>query len=303
MSPLDELMPFSQIKLVVFDLDGTLLKSLDGKPGERILQLHASARTAGVRITVATGRTLFGAQRVLGALSQLDGLPAVLYNGSVVIQPGTNRLLYRDVIQPSAVMAIVEMALDMNVKSFFYNFHEKKNLDMASAEGWPEKVTYIGPLPLPLTEFNGMSVDAYPLGDQDGNDCVAILILPKNTEEASDIYLALSKIDGVSTTKSGSKYIEIRPANSTKAVGLTELSKALYLRSDEVIAVGDNDNDVELLQWAGIGVSVSGGSPAAHAASQYTSRYGPERSAIEVLDLIRRAKRLNKSRPEAYGEM
>jgi hypothetical protein len=63
--------------------------------------------------------------------------------------------------------------------------------------------------------------------------------------------------------------VEGLPQGMSKAVGLAWLAEHLHISPAEVLAVGDNDNDVEMLLWAGIGVSLSNGSPAALAAADW----------------------------------
>ena len=65
-SPLEDLQPFSKIKLVALDLDGTLLKNSKGVPGERIYALKNSIN---VQLTLATGRALKGAGQTLKKLN------------------------------------------------------------------------------------------------------------------------------------------------------------------------------------------------------------------------------------------
>jgi hydroxymethylpyrimidine pyrophosphatase-like HAD family hydrolase len=55
-----------------------------------------------------------------------------------------------------------------------------------------------------------------------------------------------------------------------KAVGLAWLADHLGVKPAEVMAVGDNDNDAEMLRWAGLGVAMADGSPAALRAADAT---------------------------------
>jgi hydroxymethylpyrimidine pyrophosphatase-like HAD family hydrolase len=50
---------------------------------------------------------------------------------------------------------------------------------------------------------------------------------------------------------------------------LAWLAEYFHLSPDEVLAVGDNDNDVPMLEWAGVGVAVGNASPAARLAADW----------------------------------
>lgn len=62
----------------------------------------------------------------------------------------------------------------------------------------------------------------------------------------------------------------------SKATALEQLALALSLSADQILAVGDSENDIPMLQWAGTGIAVANARPAVQAAATYvtTARYG-----------------------------
>jgi Cof subfamily protein (haloacid dehalogenase superfamily) len=289
---LDDLEPFSRVQLIAFDLDGTLLKAPNETPGDRIRRLQGSAKSFGVRITLATGRTLKGAQNTLYALGDLGAMPIILYNGSLVIEPGLGKVVAHRQIDNRAVNAVLRAAKACDAEIFIYTVDAPNN---SRGIGSLETVWYFGHGESMLREYNGMPTVRLAT-DSIEMPATAILILLPAIIDQSPLISALQFIEGISLTSSGGRYIEIRPLGSSKAAAMQDLCRSLRLQQSNVLAVGDNDNDVELLEWAGIGVSVKGASPAAAIASNYVSRFGAERAAIEVLDLVRRAKRLYKTK-------
>jgi hydroxymethylpyrimidine pyrophosphatase-like HAD family hydrolase len=269
-----------------------LLKAPDEAPGDRIRHLQASAKSFGVRITLATGRTLKGAQNTLCALGDLGAVPIILYNGSLVIEPGLGKVVAHRQIEVEATNKVVSIAKSCGAEIFIYS------VDVPTGDpgvGSWETVWYAGDGSASGREYNGMPT--VPVTTELLNvAATAMLILLPTTAEQSLIKAALQMVSGISITSSGGRYIEVRPAGSSKAAAMESLCLSLQLQQSDVLAVGDNDNDVELLEWAGIGVAVKGASVAASAASDYISRFGAERAAIEVLDLVRRAKRLHKTK-------
>ena len=57
--------------------------------------------------------------------------------------------------------------------------------------------------------------------------------------------------------------VEGLPPGLSKAAGLAWLAESMRIPREAVLAVGDNDNDVPMLEWAGVGVAMGGASPAA----------------------------------------
>jgi Cof subfamily protein (haloacid dehalogenase superfamily) len=293
-APLEELVPFSHVHLVAFDLDGTLLKTPDQAPGERVKQLGGSAKSFGVRLTLATGRTLTGAQNTLSALGDLGSTPIILYNGSLVIQPGPRRIIAHRQIDASIVKKVVSAGRQSDSDLFIYSVDADKDDSSIELSSW-ETVRFSGSSSPPDCEFNGMPVLLLNEAEIPG-PATAILVLLRPDKDQAALKEFLTAIPEISITSSGQSYIEVRPFGSSKAAGMADVARCLNLQQSDVLAVGDNDNDVELLEWAGIGVAVKGASPSAMAVSDYVSHYGAERAAIEVLDLVRKAKRLNRKK-------
>lgn len=89
-----------------------------------------------------------------------------------------------------------------------------------------------------------------------------------------------------SCTHSGSVFWEIRAKGVHKGIIFEYLN-----HSGKCVAVGDNDNDTELLKEADIGVVVANGSPAAKAVAQYECQ---ENGTLGVLELVRTIKEANR---------
>jgi HAD superfamily hydrolase (TIGR01484 family) len=78
--------------------------------------------------------------------------------------------------------------------------------------------------------------------------------------------------------------VEGLPHGMDKSVGLAWLAGRFGIRSEEVLAVGDNDNDAGMLKWAGVGVAMGNGSPAALAAADWVAPSVAEDGAAIALE-------------------
>jgi len=67
----------------------------------------------------------------------------------------------------------------------------------------------------------------------------------------------LGNIEGASLTQSGEMNMEVIPADADKGSGLRMLSQRLGIRREEIMAVGDQLNDLPMLRYAGLGVAVA----------------------------------------------
>ena len=75
--------------------------------------------------------------------------------------------------------------------------------------------------------------------------------------------------DAAQIVQSKRRYLEITNANALKSTALEWLVQYLGLSMEEVLAIGDSNNDVEMLREAGIGVAVANAVPAAKSEADY----------------------------------
>lgn len=284
-----KLEPFAKIELVVVDLDGTLMSDIDDVPGRdgwaRRARLVNSLRARSIPLTIATGRALSGARGAIAAVVRRKNLPVILYNGSVVLTADRTLLAHKKLPQ-RAIQELSEVALVSGGSALFYWIQAT-----FSGQLQGEWATYVGEAPSPKTEFNGMDLSAQSSVPVDAS-CVAALLWSENSATHLEMSKKVSELKDLSATLSGSRYIEIRPLDSTKGVALKEVLSHLKLTPSQVMAIGDNDNDIELLSAVDISVSVANASLRARSVSNFTTKYPSSSGVIEALQLIKLARRL-----------
>ncbi|MCA1696625.1 MAG: Cof-type HAD-IIB family hydrolase, partial [Actinobacteria bacterium] len=101
----------------------------------------------------------------------------------------------------------------------------------------------------------------------------------------------LGRSNGVTVTQSSASYLEIRPKGADKGSALSLVASSYGFGPEEVLAIGDNDNDAEMLRWAGCSVSVANATPAALLASDYVTRGAAGEGVVEAMRLLIDARR------------
>ena len=298
LADLSELEPFALVKLIVLDLDGTLLGHSGDSPATDMWKrrggLVASLNYYRVPLTIATGRAYAGARVIAEIVSPHKTTPFVLYNGSAVIS-GDGVLLAHTPIDEASILSLTDAVQRTGGSALTYWLRADFS---GQLEG--EWAVFSGHGDSPEREFNGLPVST-PDEVPPGASCVAALLWAEDPDVRSKLHDAVSTIEGLSVTTSSSRFIEVRPAGSTKAVGLNALLRNLQIEPTKVMAIGDNDNDVELLAAVGIGVCVANASPSAQAVSRFKTTYPSSSGAIEALDLVTRARRLWTGRHPKHG--
>lgn len=292
-------MPFAHIRLIALDIDGTLAKARDEPVADLVSEkLLSSLNYYGVLVTVATGRAFAGVGPIISKLSN-EGIPIILYNGAIVADRKGDQIYHRSIISSSTVSKLIEVAYITQSRLLVYNCRpiEQSLLDKRGKK-LTETVMEWSQKQIDNFDFNGLPIMWKPYADRTAvTEATAVLFSTDNANEQA-ILAELASLNDVSTTSSGIGYIEVKPASVSKAQGLTELIKQLDLRPAEVLAIGDNDNDAEMLEWAGIGVAVANATHKARAAADYVTAHESVHGVIETLNLVRNARRLF---PEEHG--
>jgi Cof subfamily protein (haloacid dehalogenase superfamily) len=101
----------------------------------------------------------------------------------------------------------------------------------------------------------------------------------EDPERLNRIREKIEAIEGVEVTSSWSNNIEIMPRGVHKGSALAMLSGMLHLPKSQVMAIGDNDNDIPMLKWAGYGVAMGNATEGAKAVSGYRTE-GNENAGV-----------------------
>lgn len=297
-SPIKELEKFGRIRLIVFDIDGTFLKNPEKGMGSRIVQLFNSMRQSGVGITIATGRAYNGVKEIIKGKFRFS-IPITLYNGGLVIDVNTDKIILHHKINNSVSEKIRAIIQENDASAIFYyvitqeeSFIAEKYTstffkdELAVFYGSDEDFNN-------ANEFNGISLKRW-CSDFSLLHPTAVLVNIKSSDDKDILTDRLSRLSEISLTSSGKRFIEVRPYGSSKEHGVKLIAEHKKIDQSEIMAVGDNDNDIEILKWAGIGVAVSNSSESAFNACDYRADKGVEDAAINILDIIRRSKRILK---------
>ena len=235
------------IELVALDLDGTLL-GRDGRVPERNIAAIARARAQGVQVILATGKTRFSALEVIDTL-RLDE-PGVFSQG-LIIYNAVGAIL-REVTLPRELAHEVLRFAEQN--ELPHSIYTRDGLYAPEADAYRELIStkYDEPLPQvvgPLTDqLDSLAVNKILIGDPAGDGARRRMM-----EAAFGGRLAV--------TQAVPEYVELFAAGSSKGAGLAWLLQRLAIDPAAVLAIGDGDNDLEMLLLAGLGVAVANAQP------------------------------------------
>jgi Cof subfamily protein (haloacid dehalogenase superfamily) len=257
-------------RLVVADLDGTARSRVRGIT-PRVRASMAKAQAQGVRVSIATGRVWPSAAPWVRRL-RADP-PAILLNGGQVFDFATGRVIYeRRLPREAARAALAVIRRELEVQPHLV-LDDRLYVERAH----------------PLTE-------AYAADDALGYEVVPRFeaLLTRDPQKVLVIGPP-PRIDALGRAVRGAgvpvhavtsepTYLEILPPGVSKGTALRAMMDALGLPAEEVVAVGDNWNDVEMLEAAGLGVAMGHAPAGVRARADHVCGTVEEEGFREVLE-------------------
>lgn len=231
--------------LIALDLDGTLLKD-DKTISAYSLEIIKKAKDAGHIVCISTGRPYRSSSLYYRQMNL--NTPIVNFNGAFVHHPKDKAWgTFHTTLELEVVKEIIDTAEKHHVHNIlaevkdrvYFHQHDERLLDVFSM-GDPE-----------------MTVG--DLRENLGEDVTSILI--HSDEENVDkirAYLSNVHAEVVEHRRWAAPWhvIEIIKKGINKAVGLKKIADHYNIPAERIIAFGDEDNDLEMLQYAGQGVAM-----------------------------------------------
>ncbi len=253
-----------KIRMIAFDLDGTALHRSKGLTEFTKRTLEKAARS-GKMIVAASGRVWAALPEKLTDMQEMEYF--ITGNGSSILyrKQGSQAVerIYGKDMEPDKVEAMLAVAAD-------YPWPMEVFMDGAAYA----RADYVAH----PTAF-GASSDTYvrttrkPVADIEDfvrrniSHIEGLNLIVADMEEKRVIRSRLEKIKDVYVTSSVPRYLEVSRGGVCKGTALQYLAKRLDISRDEILAFGDGENDIEMLQYAGIGVAMENGEKKLQAAA------------------------------------
>ena len=246
-------MPF---RIVALDIDGTLLDTEGRLPPGNVDAVRRTTEL-GIRIILVTGRRFSTARRIAETLGLED--PLVVHNGALIRFPFMEKRLASWFLSPETASLILKSAPDVLTYSVLHSDKSpagQLTVHSRSRDNLPLR-SYLDKIPQSVREVD--SFDS--LLD---NDLIQIMFSGELAAiqriETSLIDLGLNDIVKLSKTYYPSKNIgilDVLDKCCSKGRALAHLSVHYDCPPEQIMAIGDNHNDLEMLEFAGTGVVVA----------------------------------------------
>ena len=259
------------IKLVALDLDGTLFDN-SSRISERNLTVIRSITDKGIHVVISTGRPFEGIP-----FDQIKGTGinyAITANGSGIYEISTGKCLYENAMDEELVTPILNFLLtrDIHMDAFIggKGYTPVQCVETAQKLTVPSSIkNYIITTRTRLDNIlqfihenqlkvQKMTLNFYPAAD-------GTLI------DSETVRKFLVSNPSITTVCGGYNNLEFTRADANKGVGLRKLAEILGVNPDATMAIGDTENDLAIIEAAGIGVAMGNATDAVKARADYVT--------------------------------
>lgn len=228
-------------KMIIFDLDGTLLTS-DFRLLPGTIEAIEEIKTLGFRVSVATGRGYKSAKPFLDQIDIVE--PMVFSNGAVYDNPetGEREVLSGVPLETALIIAMLRPKFEISLKMHFADGRILKS----DPTPWADEGVHfeVGTIVENLPEV----LDMEPIK----------IVFHGNFARLSEFEEELKRILGdkskVRTFRSHENYVEMTNKSVSKGDTVKKLMRKLAISTNQVIAVGDQENDYEMIRDMGLGI-------------------------------------------------
>lgn len=262
------------IKLVAIDIDGTLLNE-KREITQEVKAAIASAVEKNVAIVLCTGRPLPGVKNQLNELGLYqDNDYVITYNGALVQQTKSGKIIARHGLTYEDFLEIEVMA--RRVGSHLHSIDDQTiyttNRDISP---YTVHEAFLVNMPLKYRTTDEMTPDMsivkMMMIDEPAILDAAIARLPQTFREK------------YTTVKSSPFYFEILNKEASKGAAVANLAQHLGIKQEEIMAIGDNENDLSMIEYAGLGVAMGNAVPLIKEVANVVTATNDEHGVAEAI--------------------
>ncbi len=264
------------IKLVASDLDGTII-SKDNSIFENNLKAINDINNKNIDFVICTGKTY---PIIKGMCSKFNASYGIFGNGNQIINLKTGEEIYKKLLTDSEINTCIDIARKYNLHVHVYTDEEiiTENLKFMDLRNFELQQSKYYDTSLTITVIDDLK---YYLAFNKIKICKLIISAESNLSDIKDEILDSLDLTVTTIKKYGDykdtvinkeyEYLDISPKGINKSTALNVLGNHLKIDNSEIMAVGDNLNDLDMVKNSGIGVAVANAYDELKEVAKYTT--------------------------------
>lgn len=230
-------------KLVGIDLDGTLLNN-NLQVTEYTRDTLLTCVKKGIRIVLASGRAYESMRNYTRDLDFIDEY--VSLNGAVITCQKEGKKVYKAFFPKSEYKTILNKVKDINIPLYVYDtdrYYTQKhwyNLEQVNEN----------------SRMNAAIIEDFSMIEEPTK-----LLFCYNSQEDVDFLINTINHPDYVFMKTGYNYLELVRKEINKGDALRRIAERYGIKREETVAIGDSENDIEMISYAGLGIAMKTAAP------------------------------------------
>lgn len=262
-------------KLIAIDMDGTLLKEDRSISNSTKINLKKAAEL-GIKIVLTSGRPIQGIKNYLEELELIGEDNYVIgLNGALICKTSDFSVISSNATLTGKDLKYIYSKVK-DFKTYFHAFTNNGDLVNKESKFSEDEEKRLG-LTVKVVDF---------LNDIKDEDEILKAVLEEEKDVLDKITSEIPEelFKEYSVIRSVDFMLEFMNKGCNKAIGLEKLAQYLEISKKEIIAIGDADNDVEMIEYAGLGVAMGNAKDEIKKLANFVTKSNEEDGVSHVID-------------------
>lgn len=253
-------------KMIAMDMDGTLLTT-DKQVSKKSMEVLKKAADMGIKLVVCTGR-IFTSAWIYADLIGTEA-PIIASNGAYIREKDRDEVVYMKTLQKEAIYKIVKITKDYGLHPLIFTadtiFAEKVIFTAKMYEKQNESLPEDKKVKITVTK------DLEKTIEENHEKILKIVVVSEmnEIEKLNKLRNEIADTVDVSIVASMSNNFEVMSKGISKGNAVKILGEIYGISPEETICIGDNENDLSMIEYAGCGVAMSNGAEHLKSAADY----------------------------------
>ncbi|BDR79955.1 haloacid dehalogenase [Clostridium tetani] len=238
-------------KLICIDIDGTLLRD-DKKLSQRNINAIKAATKKGVHVAISTGR-IFPSANYYAELIGVKS-PVIASNGAYIKNSSEDKIIYEKTMEYEKTIKIINILKEYKLRPHF-NTHNKiltESLEFSKKvySKMNEVLSKNNKVDIELVDTWENALKIYE------REILKAIIVDEDINKIKEVKEIVAREEGIEVVSSHNNNFEVMSKGISKGNAVNILADMLGIKKEKVMCIGDSENDLSMIKFAGLGVAM-----------------------------------------------
>lgn len=264
-------------KLITIDIDGTLIND-QYEISEKTIEVINEAKQQGIHIVLCSGRPIGGMKNYIETLGlNRVGDYAIAYNGALVQDTHTTESVIEFSLTLDHLQQLYDLSISLNSPMHYFTGKGvyTPNKDISQYTVYE---AFINNIPLHYQEINEVATDI-------ALSKIMFIDHPENLKETIQ-QIPEELHEQYTIVQSAPHFLEFVHPTTSKGFAVQKLAEKLGIKQEEIMSIGDNGNDISMIEYAGCGVAMGNAVPDVKAVANFETLTNNENGVAHAIETL-----------------